>query len=78
MPSKKAPSFEKSLEALSATVKQMESGDLSLEESLKSFEQGIGLVRECQNALDQAELKVQKLIETQDGLETEDFQADDA
>ena len=59
MPSKKAPSFEQSLEALSNTVKQMESGDLSLEQSLKSFEQGIGLVRECQNALDQAELKVQ-------------------
>ena len=76
MPSKKAPSFEQSLEALSNTVKQMESGDLSLEQSLKSFEQGIGLVRECQNALDQAELKVQKLIETQDGLETEAFNSD--
>ncbi|MEX2130651.1 MAG: exodeoxyribonuclease VII small subunit, partial [Pseudohongiellaceae bacterium] len=52
----------------------MEEGHLSLEESLKAFEQGIKLTRECQNALQQAEQKVQKLIN--DNGETEPLALD--
>ena len=44
----------------------MEAGDLSLEESLKAFEQGIKLTRECQQALDAAEQKVQLLLANTD------------
>jgi len=75
MPAKKKLSFEEALETLNETVRQMESGDLSLEDSLKAFEKGIALVRDCQGSLDSAEQKVQKLIESHEGLSTEAFQA---
>jgi len=55
--------FEKSLEELEGIVEDLESGDLSLENSLKSFEKGIKLARQCQEQLSKAELQVQKLIE---------------
>ena len=50
--------FEKSLENLDQVVAQLESGELSLEESLKLFEQGIKLTRQCQQALQKAEEKI--------------------
>ena len=55
--------FEKALEQLEGIVEDLESGDLSLETSLKSFEKGIKLARQCQEQLSKAELQVQKLIE---------------
>lgn len=67
---KKAPLFEKSLSDLQALVERLESGDLSLEESLATFEQGIALTRECQSALQEAEQRVQVLLE-QNGTLTE-------
>jgi exodeoxyribonuclease VII small subunit len=54
--------FEESLANLESLVEAMEAGDLSLEEALKAFEQGIRLTRECQQALEQAEQKVQILL----------------
>ena len=54
--------FEQALEELEALVSAMENGDLSLEESLKAFEKGVKLTRECQTALQQAEQKVQVLL----------------
>lgn len=53
--------FETSLDELETLVEQMESGDLSLEESLQAFERGVALTRSCQSALKSAELRVQKL-----------------
>ena len=50
--------FERSLEELERIVKQMEDGELSLEESLKTFERGMELSRACQKALDEAEQRV--------------------
>ena len=58
--------FEEALEKLSVLVEKMESGDLSLEESLKIFEQGIKLSKDCQNALTDAEKKVQALLLEED------------
>lgn len=58
--------FEKSLAELESLVEQMEAGELSLEDSLKRFERGIELTRNCQTALRLAEQKVEKLI-TQNG-----------
>ena len=55
--------FEKHLSELESLVEKMESGSLSLEDSLKAFEQGIKMTRECQTALDTAEQKVKMLIE---------------
>jgi exodeoxyribonuclease VII small subunit len=64
MPKKKSTSlFEESLAELEQLVSQLEQGDISLEESLKSFERGVTLTRACQKALQEAEQKVQILIE---------------
>lgn len=63
MAAKKSYPFEQSLEKLEALVERMEQGDLTLEESLKTFEEGIKLTRECQQALANAEQKVKLLIE---------------
>ena len=65
MPRKKTTNlFEESLAELEQLVEQMEQGDLSLEDSLKSFERGVNLTRTCQKALQEAEQKVQILLET--------------
>ncbi|WP_446808340.1 exodeoxyribonuclease VII small subunit [Methylomonas sp. 2BW1-5-20] len=60
---KSASQFEEAMEELEKLVEQMERGDISLEESLKSFERGIRLTRTCQQALQDAEQKIQILIE---------------
>ena len=71
MATKKADiNFEKSLEELESIVEDLESGELSLENSLKSFEKGIKLARQCQEQLSKAELQVQKLIEENGELKT--------
>ncbi|BDX18614.1 MULTISPECIES: exodeoxyribonuclease VII small subunit [Halopseudomonas] len=70
---KTAADFEQSLGSLQALVERLESADLSLEESLSAFEQGVALTRECQQALAQAEQKVQQLIESNGELKTEPF-----
>jgi len=57
-------SFEKSVEELDSIVDRMESGELSLDESLKLFEKGVKLTRECQKTLADAEAKIEKLMNT--------------
>jgi len=71
MPRKKAASFdfEKSLATLNQLVEKMEQGDLSLEKSLKSFEEGVNIIRECQKALTTAEQKV-KILTKDNGQDT--------
>lgn len=66
--------FEKALENLEELVSSMENGELSLEDSLKAFERGIKLTRECQTALKDAEQKVQVLI-NEEG-DTEDMESE--
>lgn len=53
--------FEQSLDELEQLVERMEHGNLSLEESLAAYERGVGLYRQCQSALEQAELRVRLL-----------------
>ncbi|HSX63198.1 MAG TPA: exodeoxyribonuclease VII small subunit [Pseudoxanthomonas sp.] len=53
--------FEQSLDELEKLVDRMEHGELSLEESLAAYERGVGLYRQCQSALEQAELRVRLL-----------------
>lgn len=55
--------FEKSIVKLEAIVEKLESGDQSLEASLKLFEEGIQLTRRCQEALEQAENKISVLTQ---------------
>lgn len=54
--------FEKNLKRLEDIVGKMEKGDISLEDSLKFFEEGVKLSRECNAKLTEAELKVKKLM----------------
>lgn len=77
MASKKTFQFEDSLSKLEHLVEQMEDGDFSLEESLKAFEEGIKLTRECQQALKKAEQKVQMLIQKNGELDSVPFAAED-
>ncbi len=77
MAAKKSYPFEQSLEKLEKLVEQMEEGDLTLEESLKTFEEGIRLTRECQQALSSAEQKVKLLIEENGQINESDFAEDD-
>ena len=60
-------SFEDSLKKLESIVDQLEKGDLSLEESLKLFEEGVGLSAVCKKELEAAEGKVEMLIKQRDG-----------
>ncbi|HET8940926.1 MAG TPA: exodeoxyribonuclease VII small subunit [Rudaea sp.] len=66
--------FEKSLDELEQLVAKMEQGEQSLDESLKSFERGIALYRNCQGALEQAELRVKILSDPQSPDDAEDFE----
>jgi exodeoxyribonuclease VII small subunit len=59
----KLPDFEQNLSELESLVERMERGEISLEESLKNFEKGIALTRVCQKALQDAERKVQILLQ---------------
>lgn len=69
----KAVSFEKSIAELEAIVLQLEKGELSLEDSLKQFEKGVSQARACQEALTQAEQKVEILTTgKQQNLENSD------
>ena len=60
-------SFEASLEALEQIVQELERGDLPLEKSLELFEQGIGLSRQCQERLSQAERRIEILLRDNQG-----------
>jgi len=61
--------FESALNELDSIVERMEEGELTLESSLKEFERGIMLTRQCKKQLEQAEQKVQILIK-ENGTET--------
>lgn len=75
---KKSVDFEQQLESLEALVESLESGDLSLEDSLKSFETGIKVARECQQALKTAEQKVELLMHQGDELVSQPFDPSDS
>ena len=66
--------FESTLAELEGLVDQMESGELSLNDSLQAFERGIKLTRQCQTALEAAELRVKVLTDEGDLV---DFDTDE-
>ena len=69
--------FEAALAELEKIVAKMESGEQSLEESLKSFQRGIELTRACQQGLKEAEQRVEKLIQKNGELATEPLPSED-
>lgn len=70
---RKAKSFdlESSIAEINTLIEQMEQGELSLEQSLERFERGIGLIKQCQKILQEAEQKVHILMQNN---EKEDLQ----
>ena len=57
----KKPGFEQNIATLEHLVKQMESGQMTLEDSLKAYEDGVTLIKNCQNELEKAKQKIQIL-----------------
>jgi exodeoxyribonuclease VII small subunit len=70
--------FEKSLTRLEEVVKRLESADLSLDEAMKLFEEGVKLSRDCQKQLEEAEGRVEILLKKTDGkMAAEPFEPED-
>lgn len=69
-------SFEAALEDLEQVVEQLESGELSLEDSLAAFEKGVGLVKHCNQKLNEVEKKIEVLVKDKEGkLQLKNFTA---
>jgi exodeoxyribonuclease VII small subunit len=68
--------FEEALSKLEDIVRKMEQGDMTLEESLKAFEEGIRLSRLCARKLDETEKRVNLLIKIDDGFDVKPFEAE--
>lgn len=77
MPKKTMPDFEAALVELEKLVDQMESGEQSLEDALQSFQRGVELTRTCQQALKQAEQRIEKLVKKDGRLVTENLDIKD-
>ena len=77
MAQSKKINLEKSLTQLEELVEELESGDLPLEKAMKKFEEGIKLTRGCQAALQEAEQKVEILLQSAGEEDLEDFEVDD-
>lgn len=74
---KKTADFESSLKRLEDIVRQMEQGDMPIEDALKYFEEGVSLTRDCQQTLDKAEQKVKVLVESRGEIKERDLNADE-
>jgi len=61
-----SPDFEKALAELEELVRKLESGTLSLDESLTEFRKGVDLTRHCQAVLDRAQQSVEQLLDADD------------
>jgi exodeoxyribonuclease VII small subunit len=73
----KIPDFEQALEELESLVEQLETGELSLDQSLERFKRGVELTRHCQSVLDQAQQTVQQLADPEDESSAMPFESDD-
>ena len=72
------PPFEAALDELEKVVKELESGDLSLERSLELFEKGMALSDSCRKQLEEAETRVEMLIRKDGKIQPEPFRPDKA
>ena len=69
-------SFETSMSELEKLVQELEQGGTDLDRSLEIYERAVVLRDHCKAILDDGQRRIQKIIETADGVRTEDFQAD--
>lgn len=76
MSAKKEENFEAALEKLQNLVRELESGECTLEDSIKKFEDGMSLAKSCQDRLNQAEQKIEVLLKAdKDGVSTKAFES---
>ena len=74
----KQPKFEDALKELEGIIEELESGELTLDESLERYERGIKALTACRKILGEAEKKIQLLLRTSEGeLKTEPFEAEE-
>lgn len=73
----KNQTFEASMARLEQIVRAMERGDVALEESLKLFQEGTELVRNCQKLLDDAQLQIKKIMTAEDDSPVEEVFLDE-
>ena len=80
MPKEEKPelSFEKGLEELEQVVRQLEDGDLPLDEALKRFEKGVELSETCRKQLEAAETKVEILLKKNNKVQPEPFDPEES
>jgi exodeoxyribonuclease VII small subunit len=76
LPVSPVANFERSLDELEQLVQKMEKGEQSLDDSLAAYERGVALYRQCQTALEQAELRVKLLSDPGKPEDAEDFPTD--
>lgn len=69
--------FEDALEKLEDIVRKMEAGEMPLDETLKSFEEGIKLIRFCSAKLEETERRVELLMEKENAVQVKRFQGED-
>ena len=74
---KKTTSFESSMNRLEEIVEQLENGDFPLDESLKLFEEGVKLVKLCNEKIENVEQSIKILINDNGEMKEEDFKPDD-
>ncbi len=68
-------SFEEQIEELESIVEELEKGELSLEDSVLKFEQGIKISKECNQTLEKAERKITILVNQNGEMKEENFEA---
>jgi len=71
------PDFERALAELEELVRKLESGELTLDESLAEFKKGVELTRHCQSVLEQAQQTVNQLMDVEDESSAQPFEPDD-
>ena len=69
-------SFEEQIEELEQIVQELEKGDLSLEDSVNKFEEGIKISKKCNQTLEKAEKKITILVKEQDEIKEENFETE--
>ena len=69
--------FEESMKKLETIVTELENGNLNLDESVKKFEEGMKMAKQCSNILEEAEKKITILLENDGELKEENFQTEE-
>ena len=73
----KKMNFEESMKKLETIVTELENGNLNLDESVKKFEEGMKMAKQCSNILEEAEKKITILLENDGELKEENFQTEE-